>query len=277
MDPSRHCSHSGSRALAHKAGFPYVPVGPMIPSALWILLLYVRLAPALHNRSERISVVLSHDATFKTAAPVRSLWSDNVSRLIRRQSGAHNVEPGTPALPEGAVAFVGTLGTVANTSTVPEKGSARGEVGEVVFAVRLRKLGLTSIAGIVGAYWVTVFRETSKESPGEDRSLLSAAPQALPWMVLSLILSIFNKWIFIPHLGRTQQSWQMETSFDEVQRQFFLLWHVQVGGRLPLSAHTFLLLVQSSSKVLGRVDCVLGGFLHGASEIAGESRCRASC
>ncbi|CAE7581381.1 unnamed protein product [Symbiodinium natans] len=146
----------------------------MIPSALWILLLYVRLAPALHNRSERISVVLSHDATFKTAAPVRSLWSDNVSRLIRRQSGAHNVEPGTPALPEGAV------------------------VGEVVFAVRLRKLGLTSIAGIVGAYWVTVFRETSKESPGEDRSLLSAAPQALPWMVLSLILSIFNKWIFIP-------------------------------------------------------------------------------
>ena len=73
--------------------------------------------------------------------------------------------------------------------------------------VPLRKLGLMSIAGLVAGYWITVVAREgsspSKDGPGtgEDRSLWSATPEALPWMVLSMVLSIFNKWIFIPHPG----------------------------------------------------------------------------
>lgn len=60
-------------------------------------------------------------------------------------------------------------------------------------------LGATALLGYLG---FLAFRasgtEASKEVQPEDRSLLGAWPIALQWMMLSMALSIFNKWIFIP-------------------------------------------------------------------------------
>eukprot|EP00913_Durusdinium_trenchii_P034777 g32532.t1 len=43
--------------------------------------------------------------------------------------------------------------------------------------------------------------KSNDSTKSEDQSLLSAWPEAVPWMLLSMTLSIFNKWIFLPAGG----------------------------------------------------------------------------
>eukprot|EP00439_Symbiodinium_sp_Y106_P061353 s1750_g9.t1 len=151
----------------------------MTPAVFFLCIGFVA---ALHNHSERISIALSHDATFsQTGGSAQVAASNASSRLFRIPDPGVNVT-------------TAALGKSTATGTFQEKPR-----------VPLRKLGLMSIAGLVAGYWMTVVAREgsspSKDAPnkmGEDRSLWSATPEALPWMVLSMILSIFNKWIFIP-------------------------------------------------------------------------------
>mmetsp|Transcript_37726 Transcript_37726/g.62184 ORF Transcript_37726/g.62184 Transcript_37726/m.62184 type:complete len:401 (-) Transcript_37726:78-1280(-) len=57
-------------------------------------------------------------------------------------------------------------------------------------------LGATGLVGYL--VFLASTSSASKEAQPEDRSLLGAWPTALQWMMLSMTLSIFNKWIFIP-------------------------------------------------------------------------------
>lgn len=147
-----------------------------------IFFLCIGFVAALHNHSERISIALGHDATFiQTGGSAPMVAASNASaRFFRPQDPSVNIT-------------AAALGNSEKTAVLQEKPT-----------VPLRKLGLMSIAGLVAGYWITVVAREgsspSKDGPGagEDRSLWSATPEALPWMVLSMVLSIFNKWIFIP-------------------------------------------------------------------------------
>ncbi|CAE7229990.1 unnamed protein product, partial [Symbiodinium microadriaticum] len=147
-----------------------------------IFFLCIGFVAALHNHSERISIALGHDATFiQTGGSAPMVAASNASaRFFRPQDPSVNIT-------------AAALGSSEKTAVLQEKPT-----------VPLRKLGLMSIAGLVAGYWITVVAREgsspSKDGPGtgEDRSLWSATPEALPWMVLSMVLSIFNKWIFIP-------------------------------------------------------------------------------
>lgn len=59
-------------------------------------------------------------------------------------------------------------------------------------------LGATGLVGYLAFLASTSSSAASKEAEPEDRSLLGAWPTALQWMMLSMTLSIFNKWIFLP-------------------------------------------------------------------------------
>ena len=187
----RSFRNSGSRAPALQSR-PSVCRSPVMTPAVFFLC--IGFVAALHNHSERISIALSHDATFsQTGGSAQVAASNASSRLFRIPDRGVNVT-------------TAALGKSTATGTFQEKPR-----------VPLRKLGLMSIAGLVAGYWMTVVAREgsspSKDAPnkmGEDRSLWSATPEALPWMVLSMILSIFNKWIFIPHPGSITASSSQE-------------------------------------------------------------------
>ncbi|CAK9107132.1 unnamed protein product [Durusdinium trenchii] len=66
---------------------------------------------------------------------------------------------------------------------------------------QLRRLSFMALGGAMLLGYLGFVAKSNDSTKSEDQSLLSAWPEAVPWMLLSMTLSIFNKWIFLPAGG----------------------------------------------------------------------------
>ncbi|CAJ1436381.1 unnamed protein product [Effrenium voratum] len=137
-----------------------------------VLLLLVQATLAIHDHSGLVAVAVDHVGRTETNSTVGEssvLNFSTVGRLLRR-----DVKFSLAALPPDLETESRRVATLAT-----------GFVGVLVYMAVV--VGLSS--------------SEAKANSDEDRSLMSALPEAVPWMILSMSLSIFNKWIFLSSGG----------------------------------------------------------------------------
>ncbi|CAK9107131.1 unnamed protein product [Durusdinium trenchii] len=149
------------------AGHPYRKCKRML-----LLLLLFQAVAAFHDHSE--------------VSPKQTLVVNHAGQLLPQATAMPR--PPASAMPAGHEA----LGRLVRPKDALSEESERSQ---------LRRLSFMALGGAMLLGYLGFVAKSNDSTKSEDQSLLSAWPEAVPWMLLSMTLSIFNKWIFLPAGG----------------------------------------------------------------------------